>query len=181
MRSFKDGFTIIEVVLVLAIAGLIFLMVFIALPALQRAQRDTQRKNNIAEIIAATESYRKNNHGHFPGVITSGSRTNQPCFNRTGSGCDTLKEWNSFIERYASEFVDPSNGYQYHVSASANYGAGCREQAGKSNNFRTMKYTPLVVCYSTNCDESYSNAKDYRTIAILFELEQGGVVCMSNK
>ena len=33
----KKGFTIIEVVLVLAIAGLIFLMVFVALPALQRA------------------------------------------------------------------------------------------------------------------------------------------------
>ena len=36
----KKGFTIIEVVLVLAIAGLIFAMVFIALPALQRSQRD---------------------------------------------------------------------------------------------------------------------------------------------
>ncbi|MCL2869540.1 prepilin-type N-terminal cleavage/methylation domain-containing protein, partial [Candidatus Saccharibacteria bacterium] len=34
----RQGFTIIEVVLVLAIAGLIFLMVFIALPALQRSQ-----------------------------------------------------------------------------------------------------------------------------------------------
>lgn len=33
----KKGFTIIEVVLVLAIAGLIFLMVFLALPALQRS------------------------------------------------------------------------------------------------------------------------------------------------
>ncbi|MBS7346174.1 MAG: type II secretion system protein, partial [Candidatus Sacchiramonaceae bacterium] len=41
----KYGFTIIEVVLVLAIAGLIFLVVFIALPALQRNQRDTQREN----------------------------------------------------------------------------------------------------------------------------------------
>ena len=36
----KKGFTIIEVVLVLAIAGLIFLMVFVALPALQRGQRE---------------------------------------------------------------------------------------------------------------------------------------------
>lgn len=42
--SSKKGFTIIEVVLVLAVAGLIFLMVFIALPALQRSQRDSQRK-----------------------------------------------------------------------------------------------------------------------------------------
>ena len=40
MAKNKKGFTIIEVVLVLAIAGLIFLMVFIALPALQRSQRN---------------------------------------------------------------------------------------------------------------------------------------------
>ena len=44
LRAQKEkGFTIIEVVLVLAIAGLIFLMVFIALPALQSSQRDTAR------------------------------------------------------------------------------------------------------------------------------------------
>ena len=45
----KKGFTIIEVVLVLAIAGLIFLMVFVALPALQRSQRDTQRRDERAK------------------------------------------------------------------------------------------------------------------------------------
>lgn len=49
----KKGFTIIEVVLVLAIAGLIFLMVFLALPVLQRSQRDTQRKQDIAMVVTA--------------------------------------------------------------------------------------------------------------------------------
>ena len=49
-RTPRGGFTIIEVVLVLAIAGLIFLMVFIALPALQRSQRDTQRRDDIARF-----------------------------------------------------------------------------------------------------------------------------------
>lgn len=44
------GFTIIEVVLVLAIAGLIFLMVFIALPALQRSQRNTRRREDMARL-----------------------------------------------------------------------------------------------------------------------------------
>ena len=62
----RKGFTIIEVVLVLAIAGLIFLMVFIALPALQRAQRDTQRRNDVALIAAAIRQYMKNNHGNPP-------------------------------------------------------------------------------------------------------------------
>ena len=58
----RRGFTIIEVVLVLAIAGLIFLMVFIALPALQRSQRDTQRKNDVDRIAAAVNSYISNNN-----------------------------------------------------------------------------------------------------------------------
>lgn len=60
------GFTIIEVVLVLAIAGLIFLMVFIALPALQRSQRDQARKNDVSTVASAVTSYTGNNRGDFP-------------------------------------------------------------------------------------------------------------------
>ena len=56
----QEGFTIIEVMLVLAIAALIFLMVFVALPALQRGQRDTARKND------AVTQYTSNNRGKFP-------------------------------------------------------------------------------------------------------------------
>ena len=59
----NKGFTIIEVVLVLAIAGLIFLMVFLALPALQRSQRDTARKNDVALVSSAIKSWRSNNRG----------------------------------------------------------------------------------------------------------------------
>ncbi|MBS7346403.1 MAG: type II secretion system protein [Candidatus Sacchiramonaceae bacterium] len=66
--SQKNAFTIIEVVLVLAIAGLIFLMVFIALPALQRNQRDTQRKNDMAKLKDAIERYKSNNSGKLPEV-----------------------------------------------------------------------------------------------------------------
>ena len=60
------GFTIIEVVLVLAIAGLIFLMVFIALPALQAGQRDTARKSDVSNVAAAITSYTGANRGAFP-------------------------------------------------------------------------------------------------------------------
>ena len=59
----KQGFTIIEVVLVLAIAGLIFLMVFIALPALQRSQRDTQRRNDYSMLSSAITSFSTSNQG----------------------------------------------------------------------------------------------------------------------
>ena len=53
----KKGFTIIEVVLVLAIAGLIFLMVFVALPALQRSQRDTARRNDMSRVDTSESLY----------------------------------------------------------------------------------------------------------------------------
>ena len=57
----KKGFTIIEVVLVLAIAGLIFAMVFIALPALQRSQRDHSRENDASVVAAAITKWNSAN------------------------------------------------------------------------------------------------------------------------
>jgi len=65
-KNNKKGFTIIEVVLVLAIAGLIFLMVFIALPALQRSQRNTRRRQDMARILSAFNDYQANNNGKMP-------------------------------------------------------------------------------------------------------------------
>ena len=70
----KRGFTIIEVVLVLAIAGLIFLMVFIALPALQRSQRNTQRRDDYSMLVTAVNSYMASNNGKLGNLI----KNNQP-------------------------------------------------------------------------------------------------------
>lgn len=73
----QQGFTIIEVVLVLAIAALIFLMIFIALPALQRGQRDTARKNDANAVASALNSYRSNNDGKMPDTTTFGTFKSQ--------------------------------------------------------------------------------------------------------
>jgi len=74
------GFSIIEVVLVLAIAGLIFLMVFIALPALRSSQRDTERKQAVGTIISNYENYISSNRGAlftgtFSNFVSSGTAT----------------------------------------------------------------------------------------------------------
>jgi prepilin-type N-terminal cleavage/methylation domain-containing protein len=62
----QKGFTIIEVVLVLAIAGLIFLMVFVALPSLQKGQKDAQRKQDLARISTQITNYVTNTRGAVP-------------------------------------------------------------------------------------------------------------------
>lgn len=69
------GFTIIETLIVLAIAGLILMIVFLAVPALQRAARNTQRKNDVAAIGSAISNYVNNDGGSMPSapVVVSGT------------------------------------------------------------------------------------------------------------
>jgi prepilin-type N-terminal cleavage/methylation domain-containing protein len=62
----EQGFTIIEVLIVLAIAGLILLIVFLAVPALQRNSRNTQRKDDVSRIGSAVQEFINNNNGTTP-------------------------------------------------------------------------------------------------------------------
>lgn len=71
----QQGFTIIEVLIVLAIAGLIMLVVFLAVPALQRNARNNTRTSEASRISAALTDCLANRNG-------------------TVSGCDTTAEIN---------------------------------------------------------------------------------------
>ena len=62
----QKGFTIIEVLIVLAIAGLILLIVFLAVPALQRNSRTTQYKNGASAVLGAVNKFVNNNQGQQP-------------------------------------------------------------------------------------------------------------------
>ncbi len=59
----EQGFTIIEVMIVLAIAAVILLIVLLAVPALQRNSRNTQRNNDAAQIAAAVNTCLANHNG----------------------------------------------------------------------------------------------------------------------
>jgi prepilin-type N-terminal cleavage/methylation domain-containing protein len=73
----SKGFTLIEIVIVLAIAGLIFVIVFLAVQQAQKARRDTQRRADASRYLAAAEQYAGNNNGDYPTVnITATYLTN---------------------------------------------------------------------------------------------------------
>ena len=59
----QKGFTIIEVLIVLAIAALILLVVFLAIPGLQRSQRNSARKSDAGRIVTGLSNYVSNNNG----------------------------------------------------------------------------------------------------------------------
>lgn len=67
MKKLKEkGFTLIEVVIVLAIGALIILVVIQAVSAARRSQRDNARKSEAGQIAALLDQYASNNGGVYP-------------------------------------------------------------------------------------------------------------------
>ena len=62
----ENGFTIIEVMIVLAVAGLIMAIVLVAIPQLQRSQRDEASRNTVNRVLAEMGNYAGNNNGEYP-------------------------------------------------------------------------------------------------------------------
>jgi len=180
----KGGFTIIEVVLVLAIAGLIFLMVFLALPALQRSQRDTQRRNVMANVQTKVMDYQNNNNGKLPNdgsvdAVEDGKLANMDdeweCSrtNPNAAKC-FIRNYLNGVNATENEFVDPQ-GWAYGLTI---------ETLDEDEFFlQPSDYEKYMVYIEkkAKCDGERAipsnNARDY---AILVKLEGSGTYCRSN-
>ena len=81
IKSKQEGFTIIEVLIVLAIAALILLVVFLAVPGLQRSNSNNATSQEATRIASAITNFTSNNNGSLPanatdaGTIASDSGT----------------------------------------------------------------------------------------------------------
>lgn len=174
----RSGFTIIEVVLVLAIAGLIFMMVFIALPQLQRAQRDTQRREDVAKLRSAIEMYKGNNNGRLPtGTCTvaddddpqlDGLRTSQ----KSNQACRLIFDYMHGVDDTRNTFVDPlGNTYDIKIQKLDSDGAFTPPS--------TLD-TTMYIYTSAYCDgETAKKSNNLRDYAIVYRMEGSGVYCNS--
>jgi prepilin-type N-terminal cleavage/methylation domain-containing protein len=165
----KKGFTIIEVVLVLAIAGLIFLMVFLALPALQRSQRDTQRKNDLSRAQTAIVSYAANNRGALP--------------------ANTKAAWSAFSAQYitptaSDSFIDPLGAPAGSTDTFYVFTPNVSEPSpivGDDNSFNATTQNNVYFSIGFTCDTGGSIvAAGNRKVALRMYLEGGGVACVNN-
>lgn len=167
----KNGFTIVEVSLVLAIAGLIFLMIFVALPALQKSQRDARRRDDVGKLLTALQKYQTNNRGALPsgnGVAPSSD----------------LKDWTSFYESFlGSDFKDPS-GQAYKLKIVDCGGNIAKKVCSNGNevndasaSFENSDYTMHIV-RSATCNASKAVvSSNPRKVAVLYKMEGAGAYC----
>ncbi len=77
----SNGFTIIEVLIVLAIAGLIMAVVLLAVPGLQRSQANSAAKQDATHIAAAASTWSSNNNG----LVPSSAAHLQDIYNNVGT------------------------------------------------------------------------------------------------
>ena len=161
----KKGFTIIEVVLVLAIAALIFLMVFIALPNLQTTQRDTQRRDDLARFAAQITQYSSNNRGKVPADEAA---------------------WKTFLNEYLNEshkdgsnaalndvFVDP-DGTPYEIGSYTALPSPYSAPAGQLDH-------KIYIYENAKCDgETPVASTGNRKVAFVYKLEGAGIYCGNN-
>lgn len=176
----RGGFTIIEVILVLAIAGLIFLMVFIALPTLQRSQRDTERESSVSRLVSQLERYRQNNSGNLPedgdwepedeDDISLPECPKEKSENKSAE-CFILNYMNS-AEAEENKFVDPSGAaYGLHI-----------QTLGKDDEIYQTEFDKKIYVYThATCDgERAVYSKNRRDYAVVFRMEGSGTSCRNN-
>ncbi len=140
-------------------------MVFIALPALQRNQRDTQRKNDMARLNTAIENYKSNNKGSLPSMYTGGPRD--------GKVFDFVVQ---YLNADTGEFQD-LNGkdYSFMVNQDSTTDNWIPAPYGQYNN--TIIFLSMGGFKYDGSTRIKSGGKNNYTVQ--YNLEGGGVYCIA--
>ena len=169
----KHGFTIIEVVLVLAIAGLIFLMVFVALPALQRSQRDTQRRNDMSRVTTALTNYQTNQGNSSIKLPANGECTDPDnAFTSSDSACKFIVNYMHASNATTNEFKDP-DGTTYSMVI----------DNSTSKTPSSFDHT-IYINVGKKCGDNEGTVEDASnsiSFAVLYKLEGAGIACFDNQ
>ncbi|MDO5451619.1 MAG: type II secretion system protein [Candidatus Saccharibacteria bacterium] len=179
----KRGFTVIEVALVLAIAGLIFLMVFVALPGLRTSQRDAERREDVTMLLESVKEYQTNNRGALPGSSEKDKLERGETVNVTNSSSGKDTTWAGFYKKYLGQkFADPSGEY-YKLkvircgSQAADQACKDNAQYAKSSVVFPNNYTMLIVLQASCYGDKTIGTSNPRKLAVVYKLEGAGVYC----
>ena len=187
MKHLKlNGFTIIEVTLTLAIGGLIFAMVFFALPSVMANSRDGQRRDAIMLTVSKLKNFQANNNrGALPTdrISTAGLLINGSTIS---FGATTGVTWADFYKGFFDDsYADPS-GARYNWQIVNCEGNGTSDPCKNTKlanylntDFRNSNSTIYFVISATCGDGIAISTPNNRMVAVLYNLERGGTYCIN--
>ena len=144
-KSNSKGFTIIEVMIVLAIAGLILLIVLLAIPALQRNARNTAIKSDASSIAAGISTSESNNDGALPTAVNSAAGV----VTITSTATDTIKIGSTTVVTTQAAVPAANDG-----ASPATSGLGTVQVVPKFTCTKTANAKAMSVWYSTETSGS---------------------------
>ncbi len=151
----REGFTIIETMIVLAIAGLIMLIVFLAVPALQRSARNTSRKNDAGNISSAINTWVSNNDGSLPG--------------QTGSPGDSCQgDLNSAVNGIHLGYYAKTSIYCATTTPTACSSVGTTGCASSASELNTED---VIFLEGYSCSGNTPQSSSARSFIVLYEVE----------
>lgn len=183
-KKLQEGFTIIEVMIVLAIAGLILVVVLIAIPQLQRNQRNENRRSVASRIVTEINAYAGNNGGVYPVANTASGQTNfgtpataQGFFARY-LGCSTT----SGTTTCDANIDDPRSGAPVGTGSD---GGNAITTVAAAGSVPTLATTAGSIAYGTGvvCDGEImtTTGASARSFAFQIRLEGGAIFCSDSQ
>jgi prepilin-type N-terminal cleavage/methylation domain-containing protein len=155
----SSGFTIVEVMIVLAIAGIILLLVFEAIPTLTRNSRNNQRSQDATAILQVISQYELNNSGNFPEGCGQGFSTN----------CKTINS-SSLLYYTTLTYYEPTTT-QVTVHPQTETDAAPLAAATNTNAVNVYDFEK---CTDGVQDTASNVGADYNDVVAMYALESGG-------
>jgi len=178
----QKGFTIIEVMIVLAIAGLILVVVLLAIPQLQRNQRNTSRRSVATRIVTEINNFAGNNNGKYPvaDTTTGGSSDIGTPFSNVGFfnrylGCTSADGAEAVC---TANIEDPSTGFPVGSGVDGKTTSitvtGTEPTAEPGDIF----YLDKAICDGEVATTTSANARNF---VFIMRLEGGASFCQDNQ
>jgi prepilin-type N-terminal cleavage/methylation domain-containing protein len=184
MAKSRKAFTIIEVVLVLAVAGLLFVMVFIAFPALRNAQQRVQRQDDLSRITALSITYRAD-HGNLSPFVGADAAddfivkyVDEQCSDRSGS--DSILKYGTC----GKDFSDP-DGAPYGFDLRGSLSGQVDDVVEVMGDIESDKNEHFIIVYeNAACSGEEKHIKKTNSkidVALTYINEAGIAVCYDNQ
>jgi type II secretory pathway pseudopilin PulG len=150
-----SGFTIIETLIVFAVAGLLILLIFQAVPALQRGSRNDQRKQDVSLILDTISRFQLNNTGSFP--VATDTLANAKLAYYVGN--PALVATHPAVEQ-------PTTGVAFNFSANAHTAA-----PESNTNTNSVWIYNHRKCNSDDSGNSTTQGAGFRDVVALYGIE----------